>query len=68
VSSWNKSQEVCAACRYWAGQREVDFTGYHFLALEPTGKCQKPFGPYRSFEMGEGSHCSEWDSFDDDDH
>jgi hypothetical protein len=42
----------------------MDFSGYHFNVNEPTAVCQKPFGPFRGVEMGEGSSCPEWDSFD----
>ncbi|WP_462410648.1 hypothetical protein [Neobacillus sp. Marseille-QA0830] len=66
MSSWSKDQQVCASCIYWAGRREVDFTGFHFYALDPTGTCQKPFGPFRSHPMGEGSYCPEWETFDED--
>jgi hypothetical protein len=65
MSGWNKNQETCASCIYWSGKREVDFSGYHFNAIEPTAVCQKPFGPFRGVEMGEGSSCQEWDSFEE---
>jgi hypothetical protein len=68
MSSWNKDQEVCASCIYWSGRREIDFTGSHFLALESTGTCQKPFGPFRGIEMGAGSYCPSWETFNDKDH
>jgi hypothetical protein len=66
MSCWNRDQEVCASCRYWSGKREVDFTGYHFNSHESTAPCLKPFGPFRGVNIGEGSSCQEWESFDDD--
>jgi len=63
MSSWNKDQQVCASCRYWAGRREIDFSGSHFHALNETGPCQKPFGPFFHIMVGEGSYCPKWEVF-----
>lgn len=63
MGGWNKDQQVCASCRYWFGRREIDFTGSHFNAQEQTASCQKPFGPFRGFEMGEGSSCPGWEAY-----
>ncbi|MEH7180175.1 hypothetical protein [Neobacillus vireti] len=64
MGSWNRDQQVCASCRYWSGKREIDFTGSHFYANEPAASCQKPFGPFRGVEMGEGSYCPKWETYD----
>ncbi|UYZ21736.1 hypothetical protein [Mesobacillus jeotgali] len=63
MGSWNKYQQVCASCRYWAGHREIDFTATHFNALEPAAQCQKPFGPFYGVQMGEGSYCPQWENY-----
>lgn len=68
MGCWNRDQQVCASCRYWAGCRELDFNGSHFFATEQMGTCQKPFGPFRGHEMGEGSYCPKWDSYDSTDY
>lgn len=65
MSCWGKSQRVCATCRYWSGRREMDFTASHFNTLAKTGTCNGPFGSFRGVDMGEGSSCSEWESFRD---
>lgn len=63
MGCWGKEQQVCATCRYWSGQREIDFTASHFDALDNQGMCNGPHGSFRGIEMGEGASCSEWETF-----
>jgi len=63
MGSWGKEQQVCATCRYWAGAREIDFSASCFAALHAEGRCNGPDGSFRGCQMGEGSSCSEWETY-----
>lgn len=63
VSTWSCDQQVCCSCRFWGGRRDIEFTGSFYEALEEKGKCFAPQGGFRGVEMGEGSSCSDWESY-----
>lgn len=63
MSSWSCDQKVCASCRYWLGQRKVDFTASFFEAVDDKGPCAAPHGGFRGAEMYEGSSCWDWEAF-----
>lgn len=66
MGTWGRSQQVCATCRYWGGERDIDFFAQVFEVLDSPGMCRGPFGSFRGVETDEGGSCSEWESFRDD--
>lgn len=61
--SWSCDQQVCASCRYWSGQREIDFLACFFNVKSDKGMCNGPMGSFRGVEMSDGASCSEWQPF-----
>ncbi|QGG48010.1 hypothetical protein [Heliorestis convoluta] len=62
--TWGKNQQVCASCRYWSGQREIDFSASHFtVEADEQGRCNGPRNSFRGNMMAGGSSCSAWEVF-----
>lgn len=62
-SSWSRDQQVCASCRYWAGQRDIDYWANFFNVREESGVCNGTDGSFRGMTMGDGASCSAWQAF-----
>ena len=63
MSSWSCDQKVCTSCRFWCGKRKIDFMANFFEAEDNRGECAGPRGSFRGVKTGEGSSCSEWETF-----
>lgn len=63
MSSWSNLQNVCSTCRYWTGERDIDFTATIFDAKSPEGKCHNPRSGFNRLDMNEAASCAEWESF-----
>ncbi len=63
MSTWSKDQPVCASCRYWGGQRSVDFMATFFEAKEESGRCNGPYmGSMSGLDTFEGASCLKWEA------
>lgn len=63
MATWGYSQQVCATCRYWTGQREIDVFANFFTPIDSEGKCACPYSGFRGGTMSSAASCSEWESF-----
>lgn len=63
MGCWSCDMQVCASCRYWSGNRNIDPWACHFEAVESEGMCNGPEYSFRGLMMGEGSSCSAWEPF-----
>jgi hypothetical protein len=60
MSTYGKSEKVCATCIYWNGRRGVEF---EFIeAREEEGKCGCDEGFY-NIKTSDASCCSDWKGF-----
>lgn len=63
LATRSKDQPVCASCRYWSGQRNIDFTASFFEAKEVTGRCNGPYsGSMSGLDTYEGASCLKWET------
>lgn len=63
MSNWSRGQQVCATCRYWSGNRQIDFMAQFYEAKEEMAPCNGPNGSFRPAPVGAGSSCSCWEIF-----
>ena len=56
-----KNLKWCQNCRYWQGQREIDFFLKMVESKSRTGKCGNLKG-YYNCDMNEGATCQNFES------
>ncbi|WDL95373.1 hypothetical protein [Alicyclobacillus sp. ALC3] len=63
MSTWSRSQKVCATCRYWGGERAIHILGQSVKPTSPTGVCQGPDDSLRGTATPQASTCAKWSLF-----
>lgn len=64
MAIWKGKHQVCATCKFWCGERKIDFETYSFETIRKVGRCANWESVFRGNETQEQATCNAWQKFD----
>jgi len=61
MATWTMQDRVCCSCRYWSGDRNIDFMAIFVESKSKIGRCNGPIGSNTYMDMNESNTCGYWE-------
>ncbi|MGL4344815.1 MAG: hypothetical protein ACRCTE_06440 [Cellulosilyticaceae bacterium] len=61
MAIWKGKHQVCGTCKFWCGERKIDFQTHSVETNKRIGRCAGWNSVYRGSETKEDAVCNAWE-------
>lgn len=65
MTVWRQKHQVCGTCKFWCGERKIDFERGFVETIKQTGLCAGRNSVFRGNETEEYENCNAWEVLED---
>ncbi|MGL4738143.1 MAG: hypothetical protein ACRCW2_11900 [Cellulosilyticaceae bacterium] len=65
MTVWKQKQPACGTCKFWCGERKIDFETGVVEAITKKGLCAGWHAVFRGNTTSEDESCNAWETLED---